>query len=53
MRRDYASLAGLFTVDLPPAIVKGQEFSIVVRRSSSRRLDVAPPPDVDQNSILL
>jgi hypothetical protein len=29
---------GLFTVDLPPTVKKGQEFNIVVRRLSSRQL---------------
>ena len=32
------NFAGLFTVDLPPAVVKGQEFNIVVRRISSRQI---------------
>lgn len=30
--------AGLFTIDLPPTVVKGQEFNIVVRRISSRQM---------------
>jgi hypothetical protein len=38
------SFAGLFTVDLPPTVVKGQEFNIVVRRISTRRLKNVPPP---------
>jgi hypothetical protein len=37
------SFAGLFTVDLPQTVVKGQEFDIVVRRIGTRRL-VTPPP---------
>ena len=35
------SLAGLFTVHLPPWIFKGQEFNIQVRRISSRKLNAA------------
>jgi hypothetical protein len=31
------NFAGLFTVDLPPTVVKGQEFNIVVRRITTRR----------------
>ncbi|HUJ11436.1 MAG TPA: hypothetical protein VL171_15575 [Verrucomicrobiae bacterium] len=31
------NFAGLFTVDLPPAVVKGQEFNIIVRRVTTRR----------------
>jgi hypothetical protein len=34
-----ANFAGLFTLDLPSTVVKGQEFNIVVRRVSSRRID--------------
>ncbi|HET9433682.1 MAG TPA: hypothetical protein VFO37_07995, partial [Chitinophagaceae bacterium] len=29
--------AGLITIDLPPTVVKGQEFNIIVRRITSRR----------------
>ena len=38
--------AGLFTVDLPPGIVSGQVFTIVVRRIATRRAQIiaAPPP---------
>lgn len=42
------NLAGLFTVDLPTTVRKGQEFNIVVRRISSRRIATAPPPPVIQ-----
>lgn len=38
------SFAGLLTVDLPPTVVKGQEFNIVVRRIGTRRLKNAPQP---------
>jgi len=31
------NFAGLFTIDLPPTVVKGQEFNIIVRRISTRR----------------
>ena len=31
------NFAGLFTVDLPPTVVKGQEFNITVRRVATRR----------------
>ena len=45
------SLAGLFTIDLPLTVTKGQEFNVVVRRISSRRLNAAaaaPPPPQPQ-----
>jgi hypothetical protein len=31
------NFAGLLTVDLPPTVVKGQEFNIIVRRITTRR----------------
>jgi Listeria-Bacteroides repeat domain (List_Bact_rpt) len=37
-------LAGLFTVDLPLGVKKGQQFDIVVRRISSRTINAPPPP---------
>ena len=42
------TLAGLFTVALPTTVRTGQEFDIVVRKISSRRLAVAPPPPILQ-----
>ena len=33
-----ANFAGLFSVDLPPTVVKGQEFNVLVRRITTRRL---------------
>ena len=42
------TLAGLFTVDLPTTVHTGQEFDIVVRKISSRRIAVAPPPPILQ-----
>jgi len=42
------TLAGLFTVALPTTVRTGQEFDIVVRKISSRRIAVAPPPPVLQ-----
>ena len=40
------NIAGLFTVDLPATVVKGQEFNVVVRRLRARTLGrpVVPPP---------
>ena len=38
------SFAGLLTVDLPPTVVTGQEFNIVVRRISTRRVKAAERP---------
>jgi hypothetical protein len=32
------NFAGLLTIDLPPNVVKGQEFNIVVRRYATRRV---------------
>lgn len=43
-----ASLAGLFAVQLPPTVIAGQEFDIVVRRISNRALNVPPPPPTTQ-----
>ena len=40
------NFAGLFTVDLPPTVVKGQEFDVVVRRVSTRRFREEPPPRI-------
>jgi Listeria-Bacteroides repeat domain (List_Bact_rpt) len=42
------TLAGLFTIDLPTTVHTGQEFDIVVRKISSRRIAAAPPPPVLQ-----
>jgi hypothetical protein len=39
------SLAGLFTVDLPPTVVKGQEFNVTVRRISTRQIKIFAPPE--------
>jgi hypothetical protein len=36
-----ASFAGLFTIDLPPGVRKGQEFNVIVRRIATRRFQ--PP----------
>ncbi|MDB6158492.1 MAG: hypothetical protein JWO04_2198 [Gammaproteobacteria bacterium] len=38
------NIAGLFTVDLPIGVTAGQEFNIVVRRVSTRRVEEVPPP---------
>jgi hypothetical protein len=35
-----ANFAGLFTVDLPPTVLAGQEFDIVVRRVATRQTEV-------------
>ena len=40
------SFAGLFSVDLPPTVVKGQEFNIIVRRISTRQITIVTPPPV-------
>jgi hypothetical protein len=46
------NFAGLFTVDLPPGVVSGQVFTIVVRRISTRgageRQPPPPPPPQEQ-----
>jgi hypothetical protein len=42
------SLAGLFTIDLPTTVVVGQEFDVVVRRISSRRVTVPASSPVIQ-----
>jgi pro-kumamolisin-like protein len=38
------NFAGLFTVDLPAGVTAGQEFTITVRRISTRRAGASPPP---------
>ena len=38
------NLAGLFTVDLPTTVKRGQEFNIVVRRISTRQAKTQTPP---------
>jgi hypothetical protein len=38
------NFAGLFTVDLPPGVIAGQEFTITVRRVATRRSAAPPPP---------
>lgn len=40
------NIAGLLTVDLPQTVTVGQEFDILVRRVSTRRIEVPPPPPV-------
>ena len=37
------NFAGLFTVDLPPGVVAGQVFTIVIRRIATRRAEQPPP----------
>ncbi len=36
--------AGLLTIDLPPTVVKGQEFNVVIRRIGTREVKVPLPP---------
>jgi hypothetical protein len=38
------NFAGLFTVDLPQGITAGQEFTVTVRRLSTRQVTAPPPP---------
>lgn len=38
------SLAGLLTIDLPPNVVKSQEFDIIVSRIGTRTIYIPPPP---------
>jgi hypothetical protein len=40
------NIAGLFTVDLPTTVTVGQEFNIVVRRVSTRRVEEIPVPRI-------
>jgi hypothetical protein len=37
------NFAGLLTIELPPNVVKGQEFNVVVRRITTRRFQEEPP----------
>jgi len=41
------NFAGLLTVELPSTVVKGQEFNVVIRRISTRRLIVPAPPSLE------
>jgi hypothetical protein len=41
------NLAGLLAVDLPPMVVKGQEFNIVIRRITTRRVQQEPPIGIE------
>jgi hypothetical protein len=47
------NFAGLFTVDLPLTVVAGEEFKIIVRRVTTRRLGERVPAQAasDQNAI--
>lgn len=36
--------AGLLTIDLPPTVVKGQEFNVVIRRIGTREVHAPVPP---------
>jgi hypothetical protein len=40
------NIAGLFTVDLPATVKRGQEFDIVIRRISTRQIDRQPITNV-------
>ena len=42
------NFAGLFTIDLPSTVVKGQEFNIIVRRVSSKSFVIQPTPPPPQ-----
>jgi hypothetical protein len=37
------NFAGLLTIELPPNVMKGQEFNVVVRRITTRRFREEPP----------
>ncbi len=41
------NFAGLLTIELPPSVVKGQEFNVVIRRITTRRVLVEPPPKIE------
>jgi hypothetical protein len=45
------NFAGLFTVDLPTTVVTGQEFNVVVRRISSRQVQVPPQINLRTHSL--
>lgn len=48
------SLAGLFTIDVPSTVVKGQEFNIVIHRIGTRRVNLIPtPPPPPQTQIVV
>jgi hypothetical protein len=41
------NFAGLLTIDLPPTVVRGQEFNIVIRRVATRRVQEEPTPRIE------
>lgn len=41
------NFAGLLTIDLPPTVVKGQEFNVVIRRITTRRFQEEPPIQIE------
>jgi hypothetical protein len=45
------SIAGLFTVDLPTTVTVGQEFNILVRRVSTRRMEEIPVPQISRSAV--
>jgi len=45
------NLAGLFTVDLPTTVTVGQEFNILVRRVSTRRMEEIPVPQIARTAV--
>ncbi len=41
------NFASLLTIDLPPTVVKGQEFNVVIRRITTRRFQEEPPIQIE------
>jgi hypothetical protein len=46
------NIAGLFTIDLPTTVTSGQEFNIVVRRVSTRQVEIIPGPKIARQPAL-
>jgi Pro-kumamolisin, activation domain len=43
------NFAGLFTIDLPQTVVTGQQFTVTVRRITTRQPEPTPPPiEIDE-----
>lgn len=50
--RSGDNFAGLFTVDLPPTVARGQEFDIVVRRIATRRFTEIERPALREQPVV-
>jgi hypothetical protein len=47
------NFAGLITIELPTTVTQGQEFNIIVRKVTTRRITQQPPVNININSLSL